>query len=136
MACAAAATNLDIIEREDLCAYTREIGPYFQERLRSLGDLELVGDVRGMGLMACVECVRDRGSREAPPVQWEVAKRIFENARTRGLLSRPMGNLIILSPPLIIKRHEIDRMVAILREAILATMDSLVRDGLWPGRAA
>jgi len=135
VSCAAALTNIDIIEREGLCAHASESGAYFQKRLRSLADLELVGDVRGMGMMACVECVRDRTMREAPPSDWEVGRRIFENARARGLLARPMGHLIVLSPPLIITTAQIDRLVEILREAVIATMDELVREGLWRGES-
>lgn len=136
VACAAALANLDILERESIGAHVRETGPYFQERLRTLAELELVGDIRGIGMMACVECVRDRNTREPPPPEWEVARRVFENARSRGLLARPMGHLIVLSPPLVITRGQIDSLTAILRQAILATMDELAREGLWPATPA
>src|ERR1700741_5627364 len=55
--CAAAAlTSVDIIEREGILEHVRELGPYFQARLQELRDIPLVADVRGMGLVGCVEC--------------------------------------------------------------------------------
>ncbi|MGV8553865.1 aminotransferase class III-fold pyridoxal phosphate-dependent enzyme, partial [Pseudomonas aeruginosa] len=61
VACAAALKNIEIIEREGLLAHADEVGRYFEERLQSLRDLPIVGDVRGMRFMACVEFVADDG---------------------------------------------------------------------------
>ena len=55
MSCAAALASWDIIEEEGLLAHVREVGPYFQQQLRTLGDIPLVADVRGAGLMAAIE---------------------------------------------------------------------------------
>ena len=131
VSCAAALTNLEILERDNICAHVQATGPYFQERLSTLAGLDLVGDVRGMGMMACVECVSDRKTRAPTPADWDVGRRIFDNARSRGLLVRPMGNLIVLSPPLVITRPQIDTLVEILRDAVLATMDELVLERRW-----
>ncbi len=131
VACAAGLKNLEILEREDICGHVREIGPYFQERFRSLLDLPLVGDVRGHQLMVCVEFVADRKTKAVPPAEWEVALRIMRHTLPRGLLVRPMGHLVVLSPPLIINRGQIDEAVEHLRQGIRDTMDELTRDGLW-----
>ena len=54
--CAAGLKNLEIMGRDNFMEHVREVGPYFQARLRELSDIPIVGEVRGMGLMACVEC--------------------------------------------------------------------------------
>jgi adenosylmethionine-8-amino-7-oxononanoate aminotransferase len=133
VACAAGLKSLEIIERDDLCGHVRALGPYFQERLRGLLDLPIVGDVRGSHLMACVECVADKKTKAPMPREWDVGQRIIEQTMPRGLLVRPMGHLIVMSPPLIITKAQVDEMVDILRAGIAATAEELSRDGLWRG---
>ncbi len=134
VACAAGLAALDILEREDICGHVRQWGPYFHAELEKLADLPLVGDVRGSHFMVCVECVSDREAKTPCPGDWNVAKRVFERCRERGLMIRPMGNLIVLSPPLTITKAEIDDAVAAMRGAILSVQDDLAREGLWRGR--
>ncbi len=133
VACAAALKNLEIIERERLNEHVRDIAPYFQARLRELAELPMVGEVRGIGLMACVECVSDRTSREPLALDQEVGRRIDRHCQELGLIVRPMGHLCVMSPPLIITRAQIDEMVSILRQGIERTQDDLRREGLWNG---
>ena len=128
-ACAVAIANIDVIEREDLCGRVRSTGPYFEERLKTLGDLPIVGDVRGSHFMLCVESVRDRESKEPFGDDIAIGKRIARHAQSRGLIVRPIGNLNVLSPALTLSREEIDRIVAMLRGAIEDTMAELDRKG-------
>ncbi|WP_193175166.1 aminotransferase [Oricola nitratireducens] len=130
--CAVALRNLDILEG-GLLAQAREIAPYFMDRLKTLEDLPLVGEVRGKGLMACVDCVADRESRNPLRLDTEVGQRIDRHCHELGLLVRPLINMCVMSPPLVITREQIDRMAAILREGISRTMDDLRREGLWEG---
>jgi len=130
VACAAGMANLDILERENICARVQEIGPYFRERLGELAALDMVGDVRGSHFMVCVECSADKAKKTVPPAEWEVARRIFEKCMPKGLMVRPMGHLIVLSPPLVITRAQIDETVAVLRQGIVEVADDLVREGL------
>lgn len=130
VSCAAGMANLDIFEREDICGHVQRTGPYFREQLGTLIDLDLVGDVRGQDFMVCVECTADKKTKAVPPVEWEVGRRIFEKCQTKGLLARPLGHLVVLSPPLIINRGQIDDAVAILKQSILEVTDDLVREGL------
>jgi adenosylmethionine-8-amino-7-oxononanoate aminotransferase len=135
VACAAGLKNLEIIEREHILDHVRRTGPYFMERLKTLLDLPIVGDVRGSHMMICVECVADKKTKQAMPAEWEVGYRIIRHAMPRGLLVRPMSHMIILSPPLTVGRNEIDQMVDILRASILAVADELMREGLWRSAA-
>jgi len=129
--CAAALKNIEILERERICEHVREVGPYFEEQLATLGELPIVGDVRGKCLMMCIENVADQTTRELLPPQAHIGARIAAHCQERGLIVRPMGHMNVLSPPLILTRQQIDTLVATLRESIEASMDDLVREGLW-----
>jgi adenosylmethionine-8-amino-7-oxononanoate aminotransferase len=130
--CAVALKNLDILE-EGLLDHARAISGHFQASLKTLEDLPLVGEVRGLGLMACVECVADRVHNNPLTLDLEVGKRIDRHCQELGLLVRPLINMCVMSPPLTISIPQIDEMTAILRSSIRRTMDELVREGLWHG---
>lgn len=130
VSCAAALANIEVIERDGVLAHGCDIGPYFQEQIRSLGELRLVGDTRGTGLLACVECVTDPLSTEVTELDRAVCKRIDQHCYELGLIVRPIGNMCVLSPPLVITRAEIDRLVSILRRSILMTQDEMATGDL------
>jgi putrescine aminotransferase len=131
VACAAGLRNIEIMEREDLCGTVRQTGPYFEEALQGLADLEIVGDVRGSHFMMCIENVADRESKRLFPADVYVGRRIAQHCQRRGLIVRPLGHLNILSPPLILTHEQIETIAAVLRESIRATQDDLVKEGLW-----
>ena len=130
--CAVALKNLDLLEG-GILEHAREVGPYFQARLKTLEELPLVGEVRGAGLMACVDCVADRESRDPLQLDKDVGKRIDAHCHELGLLVRPLINMCVMSPPLVITKEQIDDLVAILREGISRTMDDLRTEGVWRG---
>lgn len=133
VACAAALKNLDILEEEQLLGHVRAVAPYFQKRLAELSDLPIVGEVRGMGLMACVDCVADRESHNPLTLDREVGNRIDAHCQELGLLVRPLYNMCVMSPPLIVDEGDIDRIVELLSRGIEMTQDDLRREGLWQG---
>ena len=130
--CAVALKNLDLLE-EGLLEHTRTISGHFQGRLKALEDLPLVGEVRGVGLMAGIECVADHASNNPLALDLEVGKRIDRHCQEMGLLVRPLINMCVMSPPLTINTAQIDEMADILRRSIVVTQDELVREGLWKG---
>jgi adenosylmethionine-8-amino-7-oxononanoate aminotransferase len=130
--CAVALKNLDILE-DGLLARTRTIAAHFQARLKALEDLPLVGEVRGVGMMAGIECVADHVSNNPLALDLEVGKRIDKHCQELGLLVRPLINMCVMSPPLTISESQIDQMADILRKSIVKTQDELVREGLWNG---
>ncbi|HTV69443.1 MAG TPA: aminotransferase [Rhizobiaceae bacterium] len=130
--CAVAMKNLDLLEG-GILEHARVVGDYFQEQMKTLEELPLVGEVRGMGLMACVECVADRESKDPLQLDKDVGKRIDAHCQQLGLLVRPLINMCVMSPPLIIMREQVDDLVGILREGISRTMDDLRREGVWRG---
>ena len=118
VSCAAALKNIEIIETEGILEHVREVGPYFMEQLETLKDLPMVGDVRGSHLMVCIEFVRDVETGEPYPSQVDIGKKVSNECDALGLMVRPVENLNIMSPPLIITREDVDFIVATLRQAI------------------
>jgi adenosylmethionine-8-amino-7-oxononanoate aminotransferase len=131
VACAAALKNIEIMEREDLRGHVRDVGPYFQARLKELEELPIVGEVRGMGLMACVDCVVSRESKDPLLLDYEVGSRIDRHCQELGLIVRPLINMCVMSPPLVITKRQIDDLVVILREGLERTTEDLRREGVW-----
>lgn len=129
VACAAALKNIEIMEREDLLNHVHQIGPYFQQQLKTLLDLPIVGDVRGVGLMACVEFVKDKTTKERFAEELDIGKWISNRADSLGLIVRPIVNLNVMSPPLIITRDQVDFIVATLRASVLACIEDLREHG-------
>ena len=108
----------------------REVAPYFQQRIRELSDIPLVGEVRGVGLIGCVECVGEE-PQESLAFHKAIGARIDEHCQKLGLILRPLLNMCVFSPPLIITRSQIDDMVGILERGIRLTMEDLEREGIW-----
>lgn len=129
VACAAGLKNIEIIEREGLLDHVKQVGPHFLNRLESLRDLPLIGDVRGRGLMLCVESVADKATKALLPDHVNEAKRISNVAESLGLMVRPLGHLNVMSPALTITEGEIDQIVDILEQSIRRVTDDLVREG-------
>jgi adenosylmethionine-8-amino-7-oxononanoate aminotransferase len=122
VAAAVALRNIQIILEERLAERAAENGAYLFEGLRTLSRHPCVGDVRGKGLLAGVELVKDRRTKEAVPA--DRIKGVVDYARRHGVIvgrsggGRHLGSTIVLSPPLVITRAEIDRVVAVLDGAI------------------
>jgi taurine-pyruvate aminotransferase len=126
VAAAVALRNIEIIEAERLADRSATTGAYLLDGLRGLLRHEIVGDVRGKGLLIGVELVKDRTTKE--PVSAAQIASIVDFCRDNGVLvgrgggGRRYGNTITLSPPLVITRAECERIVDTLDRA-LATLD-------------
>ncbi len=118
VSCAAALKNIEIFEREKLLDHVKDVGPYFMEQLETLADLPMVGDVRGSHLMACLEFVADSETKRPYPEDIDVGKWVSNEADALGLIVRPIVNLNVMSPALVVTRDDIDLIVAKLRESI------------------
>jgi len=119
VACAAALETLRIYRETGIIERAaEEISPYFLARLRELAEHPVVGEVRALGMFAGVELVRDKASRErlAP----ESAGAVFcrDRANANGLMVRQTGNAMIMAPPLICSREEIDILATKLLQAL------------------
>ncbi len=118
LGCAAALANLELFEKEGVLERLQGSIRTLQEALEPLKALPHVGEVRQIGLVAGIELVRDRRSKEPYPLEEKRGFRVCRIARERGLLLRPLGNVIVLMPPLSITEGEIRWMVQVVGEAI------------------
>ena len=125
VACAAGLATLDTIEREGLVDKVRRDGPYLAERLATLAELPIVGEIRSIGLMAAIEIVADRAARRAFPPAQAVPGRIRDAARRRGLICRANAEALMLCPPLVTTRQQIDEIVGIVRASIVEVAATL-----------
>jgi putrescine---pyruvate transaminase len=118
VACVAALKNLDIMAQERLIEQSAEVGDYFQERLRGFLDHPLVGDVRGLGLIAGVELVRDKATKERFEPIGNAGSLVAQRAFERGLMCRAILDTVAFAPPLCITKGQVDDVVRIFGEAL------------------
>jgi 4-aminobutyrate--pyruvate transaminase len=122
--CAAVALEtLKIYEERDLVGHVRAIMPQFLAGVRAFADHPLVGEVRAIGLMAGLELVRDKATKQPFDAKAGVGAFFEKKANEAGLLMRGRGEQLVLSPPLIIQPNEIDELLARLKGALDATAD-------------
>jgi 4-aminobutyrate aminotransferase len=115
----AALATIEVIEQENLAHNARVVGDYLRERLMGLQErYEIIGDVRGMGLMQGLEFVKDRKTKGPHP---QAVLKVFEETKKRGVLVGKgglYGNVIRLGPPLIATKDHMDELVMALDEAL------------------
>ncbi|MCA1939770.1 MAG: aspartate aminotransferase family protein [Caenispirillum bisanense] len=112
VACAVALANLKILEDEGIVDRVgSDIGPYFQGRLRELSDHPIVGEVRGIGLIAGIELIKDKAKHEFFPNAGKVGTICRDHSFRNGLIMRGVYDTMVLSPPLIVTREHVDEMV-------------------------
>jgi adenosylmethionine-8-amino-7-oxononanoate aminotransferase len=116
-ASAAALANLAIFERENLVEQSAEKGKYLNSRLQELRAHPTVGDVRGLGLMAAVDLVKNKETREGWGKTSAFTARLGDLVLERGLVTR-VWDVVHFAPPLVATKEEIDRMVEITDESL------------------
>ena len=124
LACRAALASLDIFDSEGTLASMQEKITRLTSALNDLRDLPHVGEIRQLGFMVGIELVWDLRTREPFPVEGDVGVRVMMEARSRGAVIRPLGDVIVLMPPLCISVEQIDRLVQIVRLSIAAALES------------
>ena len=131
---AVALTNLDIIDREGLVENAARQGALLRRRLQeTFGDHAMVGDVRGEGLLACVEFVADRDERRRFDPGLGVGPRLAAACRAEGLILRPLpdGDMLGFSPPLIVTEADVEEMIARMKRAVDREVAALAAEGAW-----
>jgi adenosylmethionine-8-amino-7-oxononanoate aminotransferase len=118
LGCAATLANLDVFEEEKVLERVARTSAHLAQRLAGLLGLPAVGDVRQRGLMVGVELVRDREARASFDAADRVGHLVCMAMRRRGVILRPLGDVVVLMPPLSIREAEIDHLVGALGESI------------------
>ena len=126
--CAAALKNIEIFESEGLLEHVRAVAPHFQERLRDLLKYEIIGDARGMGLIGCIEgaAAPDMSESSRLAIDAEFGARVDAKCEEMGLIVRPLINMCVFSPPLIITKAQIDEMFDILETAVVQVQEEML----------
>ena len=124
LGCAAALATLDIFEKQNIIEVNKGLIDKLAQAIEPFSDHPHVGDVRQCGMIAAIEMVKDRKSRTAYPWQERRGLRVYQHALTKGVLLRPLGNVVYFMPPYVISEEQIETMVEVARQGIdIATAD-------------
>jgi adenosylmethionine-8-amino-7-oxononanoate aminotransferase len=118
LGCAAAVASIDIFRKERTIEKLKPKIALLSQELERFEGLDHVGDVRQRGLMAGIELVKNRATKKPFPARLRLGHRVAMDVRKRGLIIRPLGDTIVIMPPLSIKKTELKRLVGIVYEAV------------------
>ena len=132
LGCAAALANLEIFRKKKVLErMPPQLGRLARE-LETLKELPLVGEIRRIGFMTGIELVRNKQTGEEFPASLKIGARVCAACRTKGLLIRPLGDVVTFLPPLGITERQIGDMVSILRDVLLTQFLSYAASGNRP----
>jgi adenosylmethionine-8-amino-7-oxononanoate aminotransferase len=120
LACAAAIACLDIFDKEEVLKNVKGKIGILETWLEDVSDLPYVGDVRNAGMMAGVELVRDKATKEEYDWEEKMGWKVAYHARDNGVFIRPLGNVIVVMPPLSISDTNLIQLLRIIRSSIVA----------------
>jgi len=118
LACAAALGSLRVFDEEGVLARLSPRIEQLAQRLESISELPHVGDVRRLGVMTGIELVRDKATGEPWDLALQMGYQVAEAAMTHGVLIRPLGNVVVLMPPLSITEDEMDLLCGAVHASI------------------
>jgi adenosylmethionine-8-amino-7-oxononanoate aminotransferase len=118
LGCAAAVASIDLFKKEKILQRLKPKIALLGEELKRFTGLKHVGDVRQKGLMAGIELVKDRKTKEPYPSKKRMGHRVAMDVREKGLIIRPLGDTIVIMPPLSIKKAELKRITSIVYDSI------------------
>lgn len=119
---AASLASLSLCESEKSIKRRKQLEQLMSEELKGLWDLDVVGDIRQEGLVAGIELVRDWKTREAYDWREKAGVLICQSMATMGVMTRPVGNVIVLMPPYCTTDSQLRKMVRVMRKAIRETL--------------
>jgi 4-aminobutyrate--pyruvate transaminase len=122
VAAAVALEALTIYQETDIVSHVRAVSSRFQQGIRKLGEHPLIGEARGVGLVAGLEFVKDKGTKENFPPAWQVANHAGKFATERGVLTRGLGDMVSLCPAMIISKMQIDDLMTRMQLALDDTL--------------
>jgi putrescine aminotransferase len=130
VACAVALANLELMERENLPGRVKDdIGPYLAERFAELNDHPLVGAAETCGFVAGLVIVKNKATRKMFDPALSVGMICRGHCFRSGLIMRAVGDRMIIAPPLVMTREQIDEMMDLIVKCLDATLDDLRRSG-------
>jgi adenosylmethionine-8-amino-7-oxononanoate aminotransferase len=125
LACAAALASLELFDRLDVLAHVRVNAEVLAHELAPLRDHPHVGEIRQKGVMVGIELVADRGSKEPFPAARRTGHRVTLAARERGVVIRPLGDVVVLMPAPAMPAPQVQRLVQIASDSITAAASTV-----------
>ncbi|MGI6069733.1 MAG: adenosylmethionine--8-amino-7-oxononanoate transaminase [Blautia sp.] len=126
LGCAAALAVQEIFRKEPVLENAGRRAEYLTRELtQALGDCDHVGEIRHIGLIHAMEIVKDKKTKEGFPSELRLGYQVYKKALAKGLILRPLGDVLYFNPPLIIEEEEIDQAVSICRDCLLETLEEL-----------
>ena len=119
LCCAAALANLNLFEEHELIGDVIRKSQWLSARLIDITDCSHVGDVRNKGLMTGIELAKDKKEKEPYPWEDKMGIKVCDRSRELGMIIRPLGNVVVFMPPLVSTKEELEKMLAILKQAIV-----------------
>ena len=130
VACAVALANIRVLQREGIVERVHDdLGPYLAQQFATLAKHPLVGEVQTCGLMGAVQLVQDKATGKTFPGELEVGMACRGHCFGNGLIMRAVGDRMIVAPPLVITRAQIDEMMALIRRCLDLTLADATRQG-------
>ncbi|WP_226617728.1 adenosylmethionine--8-amino-7-oxononanoate transaminase [Cytobacillus firmus] len=123
LGCAVALANLEIYEKENLVEQAAKKAEVIQSELAALKSLKHVGDIRQVGLMCGIELVQDKETGKLFPWESRMGYHATLEMRKRGMLTRPLGDVVVFMPPLASTDDQIRKMIQIMRDSIEAVTE-------------
>jgi len=127
VACNAALASLGIFEKDHTLDELKGKICFLEEKLKPFLDLSHVGDIRQKGFMVGIELVKNKDSRESYPLEEKAGSKVILEARKRGLIIRPLGDVIVIMPPLNISYEHLERLIEIVFHSIEKVTSSIGR---------
>ena len=118
VSCAVALKTLEIYERTNLFSHASHVAKSFQDRVKKLSSFDHVGEARGVGLVAGIELVKNKETKENFDPYGRIGMLVAEACQKNGLIVRAIGDVIAICPPLVITEQQIDELFDILESSI------------------
>ncbi|RZD14492.1 MAG: adenosylmethionine--8-amino-7-oxononanoate transaminase [Candidatus Acidulodesulfobacterium ferriphilum] len=118
LAASAAVKSAELFEKYDLLNKIKPLISHFNETLKDFKLLNIVGDIRNIGLMAGIELVKDGNTKETFAQKERIGHKVVLKARDMGVIIRPLGDVIVIMPPLIIDRQTLDTLLSVVYDSI------------------
>jgi Adenosylmethionine-8-amino-7-oxononanoate aminotransferase len=123
LACAAALANLEIFARDKIIEKMQSKIVYLSSKLENFAKLEHVGEIRRSGFMVGIELVRNKKTKEPFPIEEKRGIKACLTARKKGMIIRPLDDVVVFMPPLATEPEELDEMIEILYQSINSVGD-------------
>ena len=134
LACRAALASLDLFGKKKTLEKLVKKIDFLKDRLKAFRNLSQVGDIRQVGFMVGIELVRDRHTKEPYPLEMKMGMRVVQEARKRGVILRPLGNVIVLMPPLGISMKELEQLIDRTYDSIRVVTGTIIKKEAMCGR--